>query len=133
VNLFTHEVRRLFQVVANIYDATGPETAGRRGSSPHCDPSVFRPVFRSIGTNILISGWLEATNIAFLNNPWLDLNNPAERARINGDVNVYGINPIIGAKKGYPNFNEFALQTSVQMTRRLELLKAEPNRLPSQT
>ena len=25
VNLFTHEVRRLFQVVANIYDATGPE------------------------------------------------------------------------------------------------------------
>jgi hypothetical protein len=38
---------------------------------------------------------------------------------------VYGIPPIIGVKKGYPNFNEFALQTRVQITRRVELRKKQ--------
>jgi hypothetical protein len=33
---------------------------------------------------------------------------------------VYGIPLVIGAKKGFPNFNAFAMQTQVQITRRLQ-------------
>ena len=33
---------------------------------------------------------------------------------------VYGIPLVIGAKKGFPNFNEFAMQTQVQVTRKLQ-------------
>ena len=36
-----------------------------------------------------------------------------------GDM-VYGIPLVIGAKKGFPNFNEFAMHTQVQVTRKLQ-------------
>ena len=33
---------------------------------------------------------------------------------------VYNIPLVIGAKKGFPNFNEFAMRTLVQVTRKLQ-------------
>src|SRR5439155_22542843 len=104
----THEVRRLLQVVANIYDAT--QSSDVVGNTSPFLPHVYRPLFKNTGSSIVISGWVEDGRIAFFSHPWLDINNPADRPAINGDVNVYGIGPIIGVKKGYPNFNEFALQ-----------------------
>src|SRR5208337_2842068 len=35
-------------------------------------------------------------------------------------VNVYGVPWIIGAKKGFPNFNEFSLESVFQITRKLQ-------------
>ena len=38
-------------------------------------------------------------------------------------VNVYGVPWIIGAKKGFPNFNEFAMETSCKSRANCRLLK----------
>ena len=39
------------------------------------------------------------------------------------NVNIYGIPWIIGAKKGFPNFNEFSMQSISQFTRKLQIDK----------
>src|SRR6185369_13803848 len=102
-------------LTANIYDATRVELKAGPGSPDL--PTVYRPVFRREPKSgaIFISGFVEERTTAFLNLPWYDMNVPAQRAQIDGNVLVYGIPPIIGVKKGYPNFNEFALQTAVQI------------------
>ena len=38
---------------------------------------------------------------------------------------VYGVPAVIGAKKGFPNFNEFAMQTQVQVTRKLQFRRPD--------
>jgi hypothetical protein len=38
-------------------------------------------------------------------------------------VNVYGVPWIIGAKKGFPNFNEFSMENMVGVTRRLQFTR----------
>src|SRR5439155_6831480 len=92
-------------------------------------PSVFRPLFGRRGTNIFISGFEEVTGTNSLRDPWVDLNVPTlafnriSESNPTNRVNVYGIPYVIGAKKGFPNFNEFLLRTSVQVTRRLEARK----------
>jgi hypothetical protein len=37
------------------------------------------------------------------------------------NVNVFGVPWIIGAKKGFPNFNEFAMESVFQLTRKLQV------------
>ena len=39
-------------------------------------------------------------------------------------VNLFGVPLVIGAKKGYPNFNKAVLQTAASMSRRLQLSRA---------
>jgi hypothetical protein len=39
--------------------------------------------------------------------------------------NVYGVPWIIGAKKGFPNFNKFAMQDVVQITRKLQIRRSK--------
>ena len=62
-------------------------------------------------------------------NLWVDLkltNNALDGTlaiRTDSGVNVYGIPLVIGAKKGLPNFNEFLLESSVEVTRRLQGVK----------
>jgi hypothetical protein len=133
-NQYTAEVHRLLQVAANLYDATT-----NRGTSYPYYPSVFRPVFTNNGAAILISGFIEATDASFVTNRWLDLELAADRQALADDfvrsnANVFGQPIVIGAKKGYPNFNEFALQTTVQIKRLVELRKRSPlDRVASQT
>jgi hypothetical protein len=50
----------------------------------------------------------------------------------NWAVNVYGVPWIIGAKKGFPNFNKFMLESAVQITRKLEVIKPTLNAQVSQ-
>ncbi len=38
-------------------------------------------------------------------------------------TNVYGVPWIIGAKKGFPNFNEFQMENVFQLTRKLQLTR----------
>ena len=42
-------------------------------------------------------------------------------------VNVYGVPWIIGAKKGFPNFNEFEMENIFQLTRKLQLTRPNTN------
>ena len=37
------------------------------------------------------------------------------------NVNIYGVPLVIGAKKGYPNFNKMVVQTVADVSRRLEI------------
>ncbi len=54
-----------------------------------------------------------------------DLTNPADFNTlpdgVDSLVNVYGVPWNIGAKKGFPNFNEFAMSSPFQLARKLEI------------
>ncbi len=129
-NFYTPGVHRLLQEAANLYDAT----ANRSGLNPDL-PTIFRPLFtKGQGNRIFISGYDEVKDLSVtVPTNWKDLEDPAQRNSIGSGANdyVYGIPLIVGAKKGYPNFNEFTLQTSVQISRKVEIRKptfgAKPN------
>ena len=38
-------------------------------------------------------------------------------------TNIYGIPWVIGARKGFPNFNEFSMQSVSQITRKVQIIK----------
>ncbi len=126
---YTASVHRLLQLAANISDASVAHSNPRMQTpAPPFYPSVFRPRFAVTSTNVVITGYVDVketeTDIQ-LKRPWWDLENPAERAQLASrpDDNVWGVPWIIGAKKGYPNFNEFSLQSYVQVTRKLQVTK----------
>ncbi len=108
-NCYSPTVHRLLQLAANLYDA----------SSTNQFPSVFRPTFGFNGTSVFIIGYY-FDNDAGTVDGWLT-NNP------------YGIPMVIGAKKGIPNFNEYAMQTAVLASRKLQLVRANTNLPPHQT
>src|ERR1035438_2388176 len=123
-NQYTPSVHRLLQVTANLYDAI----TNRADTGYPYLPSVFRPVFTSqlggVGNQIYISGYQEVTaadtpNLVFNPTPPHDLSDPNDRVVKPLDM-IYGIPLVIGAKKGFPNFNKLAMQTQMQVTRRLQ-------------
>jgi len=127
-NEYSPVLHRLLQLAVNLYDAT----TNRPATAYPQLPTVFRPTFAASGTNLFISGFVQVTNTAFLNSlAPLDLNVPADRARLATHPNpvVYNVPFLIGAKKGFPNFNEVALQNVAQVTRKVQVRK----RLPTET
>lgn len=136
VNYYTPAVHRMLQVAANIYDATTNRIySGQKvnGTNDPYLPTVFRPVFRRTNDVVVIAGYIEETGTNFTNFRWIDLASTdkeygrefiANKASEPTDnVMVYGVPVVFGAKKGLPNFNEFAMQTQVQVTRKLEFVK----------
>ncbi|MGO8927998.1 MAG: hypothetical protein ACLQU3_14080 [Limisphaerales bacterium] len=119
-NQYTPSVHRLLQVTANLYDAT---TNRSITGYPYL-PSVFRPVFAieapEAGSQIYICGFEEVTNTDVLSQPVVDLSDPDARANLNPDDMVSGIPLVVGVKKGFPNFNKLAMQTQVQVARKLQ-------------
>jgi hypothetical protein len=127
-NQYTPAVHRLLQVSANIYDAT----------TTNFYPTVFRPLFsrdaNGTGTNIYITGY---TNIV----PFTDGANDIQLSQpfdvqtistfsgtiLNVPDNIYGVPWIIGAKKGFPNFNEFSMENNLAVTRRLQITRPTTN------
>jgi hypothetical protein len=136
--VYSPAVNRLLQLAANMYDAT----------STNFYPSVFRPIFEhdNFG-NVFIVGY---TNLFSSFGPNtvsgtsdLQLATPYDITQlyglaasftpitdVNGYVNVYGVPWIIGAKKGFPNFNKFGMQDVVQITRKLQIGR---NKIPIQS
>ena len=129
-NQYTPAVHRLLQVTANIYDAT----------TTNVYPSIFRPLFSrdadGLGTNVFITGYVLQTDSITLGNetntvvtPDLALPiDPFDLSIVGGPVinlatNVYGVPWVIGAKKGFPNFNEFSLESSFQISRKLQFTR----------
>jgi hypothetical protein len=125
-NQYTPAVHRLLQLSANLYDAsTNRTTTGY----PYL-PSVFRPVFtRASGRatdEVFLSGYREITptdtmNLVARYDAVRDLSDPIDLMRFDPTSDmVYGIPLIIGARKGLPNFNEFAMTTTARVARKLQ-------------
>ena len=72
------------------------------------------------GDQIYINGFEEVTNTSVLSQRMMDLGDPNDRLNLKPFDMVCGIPLVIGAKKGFPNFNEFAMHTQVQVARKLQ-------------
>ena len=128
-NYYTPSVHRLLQLAANLYDSTTNRTF-RASSRRTASPTVFRPVFSGYagpsGNAVSITGYEEVLDTRVLNQAVLDLADPASRFLIHRGDDIHmvaGIPLIIGAKKGFPNFNEFGMRTAVTITRKLQFLR----------
>ena len=134
-NFYTPSVHRLFQLAANIYDSTTNRPYSGALHYPYL-PSVFRPMFTeektARGSNIIcITGFMELTGTSLfpasggvLFDPYTHSANSLHTYDM-----LYGVPLVIGAKKGLPNFNQFAMETLIQVTRRLDsAAKTRPSR-----
>ena len=108
-NYYSAAIHRIFQESANIYDATRSDRF----------PSVFRPLF---STN-LIAGVTNVFVTGFTND------NNASYSSISNFVagNPYGVPMVVGAKKGFPNFNEFSMNQYIQISRKLQITRPATN------
>ena len=134
--VYTPSLHRVFQLAANIFDAsTNHSAAADRGGANL--PSVFRPTFKTLPNgDIFINGWKEVTGAnasADYTRIPRDLNDPVDRAALVADDNVYGVPWVIGAKQGLPNFNEFAMQSVAQISRKLQVVRATATARPNCT
>jgi len=122
-NQYTPAVHRLLQVTANLYDAT---TNRFNDDYPHL-PTVFRPQFGKIGDAVYITNFIEVTNITSLTGTLRALTDTNVANALQPDDLVFGVPLIIGAKKGFPNFNEFYMESAFQLTRKLMVTRQSTN------
>jgi hypothetical protein len=115
-NQYAPAVHRLLQVAANLYDAA----TNRDVTSYPNLPSVFRPVFAATSNEVFINGYEEVTNLDVLALPLRDASEPDDRSNLGPHDMVYGVPLVIGARKGFPNFNEFGMQNDIRVTRQLK-------------
>lgn len=122
---YTPAVQRILQVAANLWDA---KTNRQDAFGPL--PTVFAPRFTVSNNAVFISGYVEVVTTNDLSClPPLDLtqipsNNLA--SVVQADSLIYGVPLVIGARKGLPNFNEFAMDARFTVKRYLELVKSGP-------
>lgn len=135
-NYYSPAVHRSLQVAANIYDAM--TNRPQQNGFPIL-PSVFRPGFGvdpAVAGGWRVQGYRDAT-YEDPNNLWnaehLDLDIATNRNPSLPNFYFDGMPVVIGAKKGFPNFNEFELQTVAVATRKLEVGKASPLARPTYT
>ncbi len=145
--VYTPAIQRVLQLAANIYDAdydTNHFVPAGAGYPAAYLPSVFRPFFNKVvtptTTNVYICGFTEVTS-AYLADPLagfplttpFNLENPYDMGQLRPSdlgpnyINVFGVPWIIGAKKGFPNFNEYAMESVFQLTRKLEVTRPATN------
>lgn len=143
------DIHRLLQMAANLYESV--QNRSNLAANVQSLPTVFRPRFGYLEerfdldrttfiltTNLYIIGWAQVTNAAPIVYPWVDPDSPLDlRNRLTRtseaaslfqydpttDVNLHGVPWVIGARKGFPSFNEAFWQTEVGVTRRVKLTK----------
>ncbi len=128
INYYTPAVHRILQLAANMFDAT---TNRFIDGGPTNYPTVFRPIFSSQNGIASITGYQEVTdaNDAFL--PMLDAQNFARVNQSgNSAINMYGVPWVIGAKKGFPNFNEFSMDNALTVSRDLQFTNTQGQARP---
>lgn len=121
-NYYTPAVHRILQMTLNIFD-TKPHYGPAR---PPYYPTVLQPYFRTENvTNVFISGYRELADHTEVRQlaRWRDLSETNNFAT-NQSVFVYGVPLLVGAKKGFPNFNEMVFQTTAQVVRKLRVDKS---------
>ncbi len=131
-NRYTAGIHRLLQLTANIYDAT---TNRVQDGYPYY-PTVLRPIFTNDNGRVSIVRYDEvtSTNEAFygyITREEASTNSTYLNQLITAN-NIWGVPWVVGAKKGFPAFNEFELYSTIQLTRRLEFLKSSTNTPASQ-
>lgn len=123
--VYSPALHRVLQLAANLCDATTNRFFDAASAKEY--PSVFRPVFRKQGNAVFIAGYTSVGPVSGTGDPVFakprDLSDPNDLAALRPDDNIYGVPWVIGAKKGLPNFNEFAMQTVFQITRKLEITR----------
>ncbi|MGC8742248.1 MAG: hypothetical protein ACP5T0_00005, partial [Verrucomicrobiia bacterium] len=127
VRFYTPEIHRFLQVAANLFDANWN---GGIYDAPY--PTVFRPLF-TYDTNFdcpAIAGYAVETDDSFIKSIGTNIfsaNDPKLKNLLAGTIAtnllIYNVPPILGARKGYPNFNEFTVKTYVQVERKLAFIK----------
>ncbi|MEI6194189.1 MAG: hypothetical protein WCS42_07650 [Verrucomicrobiota bacterium] len=125
--VYAPAVQRVLQLAANILDATTNRTAALGKDFP----SVFRPLFsKNAAGNVFATSYTNVSSVAGANlfpllTP-IDARTFASLPGVLVDVpdNIYGVPWIIGAKKGFPNFNEISMQDVVTVTRKLQVTRA---------
>ena len=123
-NFYTPAVHRALQLAANIFDSTTNQTVPLLGGQTNAFlPSVFRPIFTSQNGQVWISGFIEVTNTDPLSFQYYDMAKASNSPGTLAGVNIYGVPWVIGAKKGLPNFNEYAMETAISFGRKLRLAK----------
>ncbi len=134
-NYYSPAVHRAVQLAVNIFDAT----TNRAGGDFPQFPTVFRPVF---GNDPRVTGGLRIEGFEDITDDWenllwgtqhYDIDEDERRPNIRKYDRVAGIPAVIGAREGYPNFNEFELQTMAVASRKLELVKRSPTSRPAFT
>lgn len=118
--VYAPSIQRLLQVTANIFEAMS--------TNPY--PAVYRPIFYldpDTG-NVFINGYQRVPPVNGINDQVLTL--PVDVTDfIAGNVydaqhvNIYGVPWIIGARKGFPAFNEFNLLSTVQVARFVQVTR----------
>ena len=128
-NMYSASVHRLLQVAANIYDASSSDLLP--GTANLSLPTIFKPTFICPdGLHVFINGFTQVTNLDVLDKnitKMVDLSVAADRAAITPADMVYGKPLVVGAKKGYPNFNEYSMQHALQIRRRLQFTRSSPS------
>jgi len=129
-SVFSTRVYRLLQLAANIYESSVATNL----------PCVFKPVFRweqlPTGNNLFITNFVQLDN-NFYTSVFNGTTPVKEMTTTNGPINptdlVYGVPLVIGARKGIPNFNEFASQNIADFTRKLSLNRPGVGLKPDRT
>jgi hypothetical protein len=130
-NYYTPAVHRILQMTMNIFEATTTNHPAT-GPDPYpYYPTALKPVFTNEngGNVVKIMGYVRVPrdNWAITNAlNWKDLSNATHRASLNGtstNLFVYGVPVLIGARKGFPNFNEYIFQTVAQVERKVQITK----------
>ena len=122
--VYSPAVNRVLQLALNIYDAS----TNRAAALGKDYPSVFRPIFyrNAVNGNIFITGFEQIFSSAQSDNPLTQ--SPIYAPYLpNGESinNVYGVPWFIGAKKGFPSFNQFVMRNDFQLTRKLEVTRTK--------
>jgi len=122
-NYYTPSVHRFLQQAANILDASSARFSDNVASNGY--PSVFRPLFerRPLGTNtgIYITGYAEVTNTDVIAAQPLSASEPSTWSLIDPtrNITINGVPLVVGAKKGFPAFNEFGSVNDLTVARRM--------------
>ncbi len=138
-NYYSPAIHQALQIAANIRDATTPGLL-TVATEPRL-PTVYRPRFGPGGNGVVSvvgyrevqADWPQLWNAQAFRLGRLTTSAPFGDTNSATDRVIAGIPTILGARKGYPNFNEFELQTTVMATRKLELVKRSPLSVPAFT
>jgi hypothetical protein len=138
--VYSPAVNRVLQLAANIYDASTNNSGGANSNYP----SIFRPVFwvtnefnslaNKTFTDVYIKGYQYVPqplpnnfNATPIFTPPLEVSDSRLVNSVNGGIstsNVWGVPWIIGAKKGFPNFNAFEMENSFLIQRELQFTRS---------
>lgn len=127
-NYYNPTVHRLLQLSANLYEATTNRFGPPRNTLPpnHAAlfPSVYRPILAKRANNhVVITGYEEDDGgIELHRRRWGTLQDFLT-GQISVQDNVFGIPPIIAARKGFPSLNEVSVASVVDVTRKLLVTK----------